>query len=151
MSAGINVIEFGIVPIPVIHFSLESYDASTMITVSRSHLRPDDIDIKIFSDNEIPLEQRHTEKVPWNEIGNLKYVDKYYEKYLKGILKQAPIKLIKDKGFLLVLDCQEGLKTPFASQIMNEISNTIIIGCKNDQYNLVHPEAPFCRLGVQFN
>ncbi|HSO26360.1 MAG TPA: phosphomannomutase [Methanobacteriaceae archaeon] len=140
MSAGINVIDFGIVPIPVIHFSLESYDASTMITVSRSHLRPEDIDIKIFSDNEIPLEQRHTEKVPWNEIGNLKYVDKYYEKYLKGILKQAPIKLIKDKGFLLVLDCQEGLKTPFASQIMNEISNTIIIGCKNDQYNLVHPE-----------
>lgn len=140
MSAGINVIDFGIVPIPVIHFSLDSYDANIMITISRSHLRPEDIDIKIFSDQEIPLEQRHTEKVFWDQIGNLKYVHNYYDSYLKGILKQAPIKLIKDKRFLLVLDCAEGLETPFASQIFNELSNTILIGCKSDQSDLVHPE-----------
>lgn len=140
MSAGINVIDFGIVPIPVMHFSLDSYNTNIMITVSRSHLRPEDINIKIFSDHEIPLEQRHVEKVPWNQIGNLKYVHNYYEKYLKGILDQAPTQLIKSKGFFLTLDCEEGLKTPFASRVLNELSNTVLIGFKDNQSNHVHPE-----------
>jgi len=40
------------------------YEASVVITISKSHLRPEDIDIKILSEQEVPLEQRHAEKCP---------------------------------------------------------------------------------------
>lgn len=141
MSAGINVIELGIVPIPLIHFNLEIFDATVMITISRSHLRPEDINIKIFSEHEIPLEQRHAEKVSWDKIGHLKYAHNHEDKYLKYILEKAPINLIKEKGFVTVIDCEESPEKPFASQILNEIGcQNIIIGCKETSLANTYPE-----------
>ena len=49
MSAGINVIDFGIAPIPVIHYVMHLYHTKVMVTVAESDLRPQDVSIKIFS------------------------------------------------------------------------------------------------------
>lgn len=120
MSAGTDVVDFGIAPIPVIHYGKDFYNAKAMITISKSHLRPQDIDIKIFSDHEIPL-QAHAKKVPWDQIGNLRYVYEYRELYVNGILKKATTENIKKKGFLVVLDIKEDFDKPLIPHILNKI------------------------------
>ena len=141
MSAGVNVIDFGVAPIPVIHYSMGLYEASVMITISKSHLRPEDIDIKILSEHEIPIEQRHAEKVPWNQIGQLRYVHEYQEHYIKGVLKQINTEIIKNKAFLVVLDCEEGVSKPLVPQILDELDcETILIRCKDSKSDIDFPE-----------
>jgi phosphomannomutase/phosphoglucomutase len=103
MAAGTDVVDFGIAPIPVIHYGKDFYNATTTISISKSHLRPEDVDIKLFSDHEIPLES-HPKQVPWNQIGALRYVYEYRNIYVRAILKQAATDAIKNKGFLVVLD-----------------------------------------------
>jgi phosphomannomutase/phosphoglucomutase len=141
MSSGINVMDFGIAPIPVIHSNMDFYDASVMISISKSHLRPEDINIKIISDHEIPLEQRPGEKVSWEKIGELNYVHDYQDRYINAVVEKAPSKLIKGKGFLMVLDCEEGIKKPFAPDILHKMGcQTILIGCKDTQFEDSFPE-----------
>ncbi|HOI71979.1 MAG TPA: phosphomannomutase [Methanobacterium sp.] len=128
MAAGANVIDFGIAPIPVIHYNMDYYDASAMINISKSNLRPENVDIKIFSDHEIPL-QAHPKCVNWDEIGNLQYVYEYRDFYEKAILKQIDTNNIKDKGFFLVLDYKGDAAKPFISRILNKLGcETVLIG-----------------------
>ncbi|MDO9043980.1 MAG: phosphomannomutase [Methanobacteriaceae archaeon] len=141
MSSGINVMDFGVAPIPVIHSNMDFYNASVMISISRSHLRPEDVNIKIISDHEIPLEQRPGEKVSWKEIGELNYVHDYRDRYINAVVEKAPKELIEEKGFLLVLDCEEGLNKPFAPDILHKMDcQTILIGCKDTQLEFSFPE-----------
>ncbi|MCC7558859.1 MAG: phosphomannomutase [Methanobacterium sp.] len=140
MAAGVDVIDFGVAPIPVIHYSREFYNANVMITISKSHLRPEDVDIKIFSDHEIPLEQRHADKVSWNQIGTLRYVHEYREKYIKGVLDEIDVSAINKKSFLIVLDC-EGGDMPFAPQLLHKINcETVLIGCNENTLEGDFPE-----------
>jgi phosphomannomutase / phosphoglucomutase len=129
MSAGVDIIDFGVAPIPVIHYNCDFYNANVIITISKSHLRRDEVDIKIFSDHEIPLDTRHAEKVPWNQIGILRYVHEYREQYIKAVLKHINTDLISNKAFLIVLDNDEGTNVPFTPQILKEVNcETVIVG-----------------------
>ncbi len=140
MAAGTDVYDFGIAPIPVIHYCKDFYNASAMISVSKSHLRPEDIDIKIFSDHEIPL-QAHSKKVPWDQIGHLRYVNEYPDIYVRDIIKQTNTRIIKNKGFMVVLDCEEDDNKLFTPHILNKIGcETVLIGCTNGQLGDEFPE-----------
>lgn len=128
MAAGADVVDFGVAPIPVIHYGKDFYNATTMVTISKSHLKPEEMDIKIFSDLEIPLES-HPKQVPWDQIGNFQYVTEYKDLYVKAILKQAATNIIKNKGFLVVLDINEDVDKPFTPQILKKIGcETVLIG-----------------------
>jgi phosphomannomutase / phosphoglucomutase len=137
MSAGINVIDFGIAPIPVIHYVMHLYQTNVMVTVAESDLRPKDVSIKIFSKFEIPLEQRHGDKVTWNSIGELRYAHEYIEEYIKAVLKKAATKIIKSKSFLVVADCEMGSSEPITPKILNKLGcETVTIGFKDTKHDL---------------
>ena len=107
MAAGIDVTDFGVVTVPVMHHNLQDLDANLMINVSRSPLRADEINIKILSNHKIPLEQRPTGHVPWNKLGKLRYLDNYAESYIEsalGLISSA----VKDTGSMVVLGFDEG-------------------------------------------
>lgn len=140
MAAGVDVADFGIAPIPVIHFCKDFYNATAMITISKSNLRPEDVDIKIFSDHEIPL-QAHVKNVSWDQIGDLQYVYEYRDIYIRAILNQIDTDIIKNKGFLVVLDKKENVDQPFTPQILNKIGcETVLIGTMESQSEGVYPE-----------
>jgi phosphomannomutase/phosphoglucomutase len=137
MSAGINVMDFGIAPIPVIHYVMRLYQTKVMVTVAESDLRPQDVSIKIFSKIIIPLEQRHGDKVAWNCIGELRYAHEYKEEYIKAVLEKAATKLIKSKSFVLVADCEMGMSAPFTPKILNKMGcETVTIGFKDTKHDL---------------
>jgi len=118
MAAGIDVTDFGVVTVPVMHHNLQDLDANLMINVSRSPLRADEINIKILSNHEIPLEQRPTGHVPWNKLGKLRYLDNYAESYIEsalGLISSA----VKDTGFMVVLGFDEGSPPGIEGEILN--------------------------------
>jgi phosphomannomutase/phosphoglucomutase len=145
MAAGLDVIDLGVAPIPVIHYNGDFYNANVVITISKYHLRPEKVDIMIFSDHEIPLSQKHAAKVPWNEIGDLRLVHEYRENYIKAVLKHIKTDIVNNKAFLIVLDSEEGTNKPFAPQILNELNcETVLIGSKDheldDDFSVPHPK-----------
>lgn len=137
MSAGINVMDFGIAPIPVIHYVMNLYQSKVMVTVAESDLRPQDVNIKIFSKLVIPLEQRHGDKVSWNALGELRYAHEYKDEYVTAVLKKASTDLIKNKSFMVVADCEKGVSTPFTPKILNKMGcETVTIGFKNSKHDI---------------
>lgn len=147
MAAGTDVYDFGIAPIPVIHYCKDFYNATVMISVSKSHIRPEDIDIKIFSDHEIPL-QAHAKMVPWDQIGHLRHINEYHDIYVRDIIKQNDTSTIRNKGFLVVLDSEEDDNKLFTPQILNKIGcETVLIGIY-DHFSDDFPEPSSKRLSL---
>jgi phosphomannomutase len=129
MSAGIDVFDFGIVPVPVIHYGLRLYNANAMVTVTSSHRDPADINIKIFSDHEIHL-SKIAEKISGDLIGNLNYVHDYDEKYLEAVLDHLKVDKIRETYSKIVINATGGLMANYTPKIlMNLDSETIIVGC----------------------
>jgi len=96
LASGINVIDFGISPIPTVHYGAHLYNTDVIVTVTASHMHPEEIDIKIFSNHDIPLVQRHAEKVKWDSIGELSYVHDYVDRYMKAVLENIEKELINN-------------------------------------------------------
>lgn len=131
MASGIDVIDFGIAPIPTIHYGMDSYKTNVMISITGSHLHPEEIDIKIFSDHEIPLEQIHAERAPWDDVGNLLYVYGYSDDYINAVLKNVKREIIVNMAPKVVISCANGSTVPIAPKILSRLEcDTILFGCQ---------------------
>lgn len=131
LASGIDVIDFGIAPIPAVHYGADIYNADVIVTITVSHIHPEEIDIKIFSDHEIPLTQRHAEKAAPRKIGRLYYVHDYVPKYLDAVLNHVEKDLISSMSPKVVLDCANGTVVPFLPEILSRLgSEAILFGCQ---------------------
>ncbi|MGZ7043143.1 MAG: phosphomannomutase [Methanobacterium sp.] len=149
MAAGVNVIDFGVAPIPVIHHNMSLYSTTVMITVTASHIRPEDVNIKIFSDYEIPLEQRYVEKAPWNKLGKLKHVRDYIDSYIDAVLKNIDTEMIRKKCFMVVADSEHGMIMPITPEILDELTcQNVLVGCKDTSIESSFPEPNPERLSI---
>ena len=131
LASGINVVDFGVAPIPTVHYGADLYNADVIVTITASHLQPEEIDIRIFSNHEIPLTQQHAEKVSPDKIGKLSYVHDYVDKYLNAVLKHTEKDLISTMSPKVVLDCVNGTVVPFLPEILSRLgSEAILFGCQ---------------------
>lgn len=131
LASGINVIDFGISPIPTVHYGANLYNTDVIVTVTASHMYPEEIDIKIFSNHDIPLIQRYTEKATWDNIGELSYVHDYADKYMNAILENIERESISSMAPKVVLDCANGTSVPFLPEILSKLgSEAILFGCQ---------------------
>jgi phosphomannomutase len=134
MASGIGVIDFGVAPIPTVHYGASLYDTDVIITITASHLRPDEIAIKIFSDYEIQMAQKHAEQVPWDKIGYLSYVYDYVDKYLNAVLENVEKGIIRNMRLKVVVDCANASTVPFMPQLLNVLGcETILFGCQTTE------------------
>ena len=130
LAAGIDVIDFGIAPIPTVHYGADLYDTDVLVTVTASHMYPKEIVIKVFSNHEIPLTQRHAEKVPWDKVGQLSYVHDYVSKYLDAILENIEKNIISSRAPKVVVDCANGSAVQFLPEILSRLGcDVILFGC----------------------
>lgn len=121
MAAGVEVIDFGVAPIPAIHYGTGLYNATVVITVTTSHIHPDEISIKIFSSHKIPMAQERTEKVSWEDVGSLSYVYDYRAKYRDAVVENVDAELIRDQASKVVLDCANASAVPFTPEILSKV------------------------------
>lgn len=131
LAAGIDVIDFGVAPIPTVHYGADLYNTDVLVTVAASHIRPEEIDIKVFSNHEIPLMQRHAEKISWDKIGQLSYVHDYVDKYLNAVLENTEKNFISSRAPKVVIDCANGSAVQFLPEILSRLGcDAILFGCQ---------------------
>lgn len=110
MAAGINVNDYGIIPLPVIHYLSSFNNGDIQRYISSNHNK---IAIKRYSNYEIYLEDTQPISVSGDKVGQLKYVNEYFDKYHDAILKNIDKEVIINKRPKVMLDCGNKYIMPY--------------------------------------
>ena len=128
MAAGINVTDYGIVPLPVVHYLSRFNNGDIQLNISSNNNK---IAIKIYSDYEIQLEDIQPERVKGDDIGQLRYMNKYLDKYHEALLETIDKEVIMNKRPKVMLDCGNKYMMPFITQILTSYGiDNIILSCE---------------------
>jgi phosphomannomutase len=117
MAAGININDYGVVPLPIVHYLSNFNDGDIQLNISSNHNKTA---IKIYSDYEIYLEDIQPNRVLGDKVGKLNYINnKYLDKYHEAILKNIDNEVIIDKRPKVLIECGNKYIVPFITQILN--------------------------------
>jgi phosphomannomutase/phosphoglucomutase len=117
MAAGINVNDYGVVPLPIVHYLSNFNNGDIQLNISSNHNKTE---IKIYSDYEIFLEDNRPKRVTGDKVGKLKYLNnKYIDKYHEAILKNIENEVIINKRPKVLIECGNKYIVPFITQILN--------------------------------
>ena len=117
MAAGINVNDYGVVPLPIVHYLSNFNDGDIQLNISSNHNKTE---IKIYSDYEIYLEDNQPKRVTADKVGKLNYIsNKYLDKYHEAILKNIDNDVIINKRPKVLIECGNKYIVPFITQILN--------------------------------
>lgn len=133
MAAGINVNDYGIIPLPVVHYLSSFNNGDIQLYISTNHNK---VAIKSYSDYEIHLEDTRPERVIGDKVGQLKYVNKYFDKYHEAILKRIDKEVIMNKRPKVMLDCGNKYMMPYITKILTSLGvDNILFSCENSDIN----------------
>lgn len=128
LSTGFEVKKIGIVPTPVLGFSVSQLNATGGIMITASHNPPEYNGLKIFDsegmaispDREKRIEEIYRKKEfissPWNKIGKVREI-----KILKDYLTQISRKISVDKRYKVVIDCANGPASKTTPHLLERI------------------------------
>jgi len=136
MATGCNVVDAGLIPTPTLQYTVreKKYDSGVIITAS--HNPPHFNGIKgvaadgteFSKDIEEEIENIYFNKnfnlSDWKDVGKFSTWDGAVDLYIKGILKNIDLELIKKKKFHIVLDCGNGAGCVVTPKLLEKL------GCK---------------------
>ena len=120
LSTGCDVFDIGLVPTPTLQYFVKEKNYDSGVIITASHNPPQFNGIKgIASDGtefskdiEDEIERIYFEKkfslADWKDVGQLNKIDGAINLYIKGILDNVDVNLIKKKKLHVVLDCGNG-------------------------------------------
>jgi len=136
LSTGCDVVDIGLVPTPTLQYAVKEKDFDSGVIITASHNPPQFNGIKgvasdgtEFSKNqEEVIERIYFDKnyslADWKNVGKLSTWDGAIDLYIKGILANVDVNLIKKKKFHVVLDCGNGAGSLVAPILLKKL------GCK---------------------
>ncbi len=144
-STGCQVLDLGIVPTPCLQYYVKKNDIDSGIIITASHNPPEFNGIKgVTSDGreftkeiEEKIEKIYFNKnfnlVDWKTVGQVKQKDESIQLYIKGILENINIELIKDMNYKVVLDCGNGAGGLATPKLLKKLGcNIVELFCKPD-------------------
>lgn len=120
LSAGCDVVDVGLVPTPTLQYTVKTKDFDSGVIITASHNPPQFNGIKGISsdgtefskDQEEEIERLYFNKkyslADWKNVGKLSSWDGSIDLYIKGILSNVDVDVIKKKKYHVVLDCGNG-------------------------------------------
>lgn len=136
LSTGCDVVDIGLVPTPTLQYTVKEKDFDSGVIITASHNPPEFNGIKgvagdgteFSKDIEDAIERIYFDKsyslADWKNVGKLSNWDGAIDLYIKGILANVDVNLIKKKHFHVVLDCGNGVGCLVASILLKKL------GCK---------------------
>ena len=129
MATGRDIGDYGIVPTPVVHYLSKFDEGDIQINISSNQNK---VIIKIYSNYEIHLEPNNPHKTSIFNVGQLKYVNKYLNRYQDKILENINKEAIINKRPKVLLDCGNKSTMPFITQILTSLSvDSILFSCES--------------------
>ena len=133
MATGRDIGDYGIVPTPVLHYLSKFDEGDIQINISTNQ---NNVIIKIYSNYEIHLEPNNPHKHPIVHVGQLKYINKYLDRYHDKLIENIEKEAIINKRPKVLLDCGNKSTMPFITQILTSLSvDSILFSCENSNSN----------------
>ncbi|MBK8549841.1 MAG: hypothetical protein IPL53_01795 [Ignavibacteria bacterium] len=138
MSAGVNVIDSQVIPIPILRQELKGGGGSGGIFVRKSPFDRRSTDIIFFDKDGKDLSGNKTKSIEriffseeymraeFNKVGSFKFQERTNEKYTKHFLSCLDVQAIRKRKFKLVLDYSYGIASTIFPNILGEFNCEIV-------------------------
>lgn len=137
LSAGIDVIDFGIVPTPALQYGVKTRSLSLGVVITASHNPPEFNGIKCIASDGTELARNDEEKIEqiyfsknylrtsWNKLGNVSEY-KIIPDYLASVSALVNVNAIRNKRLKVVLDCANGAGCYTAPYLLEELGCEVV-------------------------
>jgi mannose-1-phosphate guanylyltransferase/phosphomannomutase len=138
MSAGVNVIDTQVIPIPILRQILMNGEGDGGIFVRKSPFDKSSSDIIFFDSDGKDLSSNKTKAIErlffseeyrradYYDVGSFKFQERANEKYQKHFLDMLDIEAIKKAKFKLVIDYSYGIASTIFPSILGEFDCEIV-------------------------
>lgn len=139
LSTGVNVHDYGIIPISVVRFLARTEGEVGGVHTRRSPFDPEILDMKFYDENGITI---HTNKeksierfffgedfrrVSMTETGQISFPSHAIEKYKKGFIDKINVSAIKKKKFKIVIDFSHGSTSTLFPNLLGSLDCDIVV------------------------
>lgn len=137
LASGIEVIDLGVVPTPLVQFAVKHMHANMGIVVTASHNPPQFNGLKIIDDDGIEIDIRKQLEVeenfereqftytPWNENGSVTSIDLKQE-YIDQIIHLVNIDNIQKRKMSVVVDAGNGAGSIITPELLRQLGVRVI-------------------------
>ena len=138
MSAGVNIIDAQVIPIPILRQELKSGEGFGGIFVRKSPFNKMSTDIIFFDKDGRDLSSNKTKSIErlffseeykradYDKVGSIKYQERTNEKYKKHFLSCLDIQAIRKKQFKVVIDYSYGITSTIFPNILGEFNCEVV-------------------------
>jgi len=138
MSAGVNIIDAQVIPIPILRQELKSGGGVGGIFVRKSPFDRMTTDIIFFDKDGRDLSSNKTKSIErlffseeykradYDKVGSFKYQERTNEKYIKHFLSCLDLQAIKKKKFKIVVDYSYGITSTIFPSILGEFNCDVV-------------------------
>ena len=145
LATGCKVVDIGIVPSPVVQYTVKKKDFAAGIIITASHNPPEFNGIKVIAEDGTELSKEIEDKieliyfnkeislVDWQEVGTYNQYNDAIEFYRQNILSTIDVELIKRKKFHIALDCGGGAGGTVTPKLLKDLGCEVTcLFCKLD-------------------
>jgi len=151
MAGGANVRDVGLVPTPVLAYSVKELKAKYGAMVTASHNPPSDNGVKLFDWRGMELTRREEEKVEeelakpeelasWSEVGSYEEYGAVGARYVDDLLEFLEAK--RRASVTVLVDCANGVSSQYTPAALRELGARVVtVNCNFDPlFSGRHPE-----------
>ncbi|MBN2602711.1 MAG: phosphoglucosamine mutase [Candidatus Thermoplasmatota archaeon] len=145
LSTGCNVTDIGVVPSPVVQYTVKKKGFHAGVIITASHNPPEFNGIKVIAGDGTELPKEIEDKIEtiyfnkdivladWQEVGIYDQYDDAIDFYKQSLISVIDIDLIKRKKFRVVLDCGGGAGCVIAPKLLSDLGcDVTCLFCKLD-------------------
>lgn len=138
MSAGVNIIDAQVIPIPLLRQELKSGEGTGGIFVRKSPFDRKSTDIIFFDSDGRDLSGNKTKSIErlffseeykraeFDKVGSIKFQERTYEKYKKHFLNCLDVQAIRKRKFKIVIDYSYGIASTIFPNILGEFNCDVV-------------------------
>ncbi len=138
LSAGVNVVDIGMLPTPALQYYVKHHDFSAGVMITASHNPPEFNGIKVIAADGTEMSKYEEGQIEslyfsrkfraseWKNIGKLTKESNAGDFYIDGILSSVDREKIMRKRFLVVLDCANGASAPTSPYLLRKLGCRVI-------------------------
>jgi len=157
LSVGVDVHDYGVTPLPVVRYLARSHrEEKGGVHTRKSPFDPSFVDLKFFDDSGLNLPlgmERNIEllffredfvRADTEETGEISFPVGGFDTYVDGFLKAINVRVVKERGFNIVLDHSYGSTALLFPRILGRLGvETVALNANLDAARITKTEEEF--------